>query len=72
LAPHFFVSTIHQVLGPSPCILEFALRNDLFKGGPEPLEKEIHEILGSKRHDRFSNHFSELVQKTCQVPAWAW
>jgi len=24
------------------------------KGGPEPLEKEIHEILGSKREDRFS------------------
>jgi len=21
------------------------------KGGPEPLEKEIHEILGSKRED---------------------
>jgi len=25
------------------------------KGGPEPLEKEIHENLGSKREDRFSN-----------------
>jgi len=24
------------------------------KGGPEPLEKEIHEILGSKCEDRFS------------------
>jgi len=21
------------------------------KGGPEPIEKEIHEILGSKRED---------------------
>jgi len=37
------------------------------KGGLEPLEKEIHEILGSKREDRFSNPFFELVQKTCQV-----
>jgi len=37
------------------------------KGGPEPLEKEIHEILCSKREDRFSNPFFELVQKTCQV-----
>jgi len=38
-----------------------------FKGGPEPLEKLIHEILGSKREDRFSNTFFELVQNTCQV-----
>jgi len=37
------------------------------KGGPEPLEKEIHEILGSKREVRFSNPFFELVQKTCQA-----
>ena len=37
------------------------------KGGPEPLEKEIHEILGSKREDRFSNPFLELSQNTCQV-----
>ena len=42
------------------------------KGGPEPLEKEIHEILGPKREDRFSDPFFELVQKTCQVPASAW
>ena len=40
---------------------------NLLKGGPEPLEKEIHEILGSKREDRFSNPFFELVQETCQV-----
>jgi len=39
----------------------------VFKGGPEPLEKEIHEILGSKRKDRFSNSFFELVPKTRQV-----
>jgi len=38
-----------------------------FKSGPEPLEKEIQEILGSKREDQFSNPFFELVQKTCQV-----
>jgi len=37
------------------------------RGGLEPLEKEIHEILGSKREDRFSNPFFELVQNTCQV-----
>jgi len=39
----------------------------LIKVGPEPLEKEIHEILGLKREDRFSNSFYELVQSTCQV-----
>ena len=27
------------------------------RGGPEPLEKESHEFLGSKRDDRFSNPF---------------
>ena len=35
------------------------------KGGPEPLEKESHEFLGSKRDDRFSNPFFEMVPKTC-------
>ena len=48
----------------------------IFKGGPEPLEKENHEFLGSKRDDRFSNPFFEMVPKTCQgsffVPALAW
>ena len=43
------------------------------KGGPEPLEKESHEFLGSKRDDQFSNPFFEMVPKTCQgsffVPA---
>jgi len=33
-----------------------------FQGGPEPLENEINKILGSKREDRFSDHFSDLVQ----------
>jgi len=40
---------------------------NIVKGGPEPLEKEIHEMLGSKREDRFFNPFFELVQKTCHV-----
>jgi len=30
-------------------------REVFFKGGPEPLEKEINEILGSKREDRLSD-----------------
>jgi len=34
------------------------------KGGPEPLEKEINEILGSKREDRLSDPFFEPVQNT--------
>jgi len=37
------------------------------KGGPEPLENEINKILGSKRDDRFSDHFSDLVQNICWV-----
>jgi len=37
-----------------------------FRGGLEPLEKESHEFLGSKRDDRFSNPFFEMVPKTCQ------
>ena len=39
----------------------------LLKGGPEPLENEINKILGSKREDRFSDHFSDLVQNICLV-----
>jgi len=45
------------------------------KGGPEPLEKESHQISGSKRDYRFSNPLFEMVPKTCQgsffVPALA-
>ena len=37
------------------------------KGRPEPLEKEINEISSSKREDRFSNPFFELVQNTTFV-----
>jgi len=52
--------------------LTLSVFNDV-KGGPEPLEKESHEFLGSKRDDRFSNSFFEMVPKTCQgsffVPA---
>ena len=33
------------------------------KGGPEPCEKEINEILGSQHEELFSNPFFELVQK---------
>jgi len=39
----------------------------LFKGGPEPLEKEINEILGSKREDRLLDPFFEVVQNTTLV-----
>ena len=37
------------------------------KGGPEPLEKEIHEILGSKCEDRLSDPFFDWVQNTILV-----
>jgi len=50
-------------------------RKTTFKGGPEPLETKSHEFLGSKRDDRFSNPFFEMVPKICQgsffVPALA-
>jgi len=39
----------------------------VIEGGPEPLENEINKILGSKREDRFSDHFSDLVQNICSV-----
>jgi len=56
--------------GPSPAQwksekLQFGDLCNL-KGWSEPLDKKIHEILGSKREDRFSNPFFEVVQKTCQ------
>jgi len=46
---------------PSYAVAAF-LGGQKVKGGPEPLEKEINTILGSKREDRFSDHFSDLVQ----------
>jgi len=41
-----------------------ARTRDSLTGGPEPSEKEIHEILGSKREDRFSDPFFDSVQNT--------
>jgi len=45
-------------------------------GGPEHLEKEIHEILGSKREDWFSNPFfwtgTKYVSGSFFVPTSAW
>jgi len=46
---------------------------ECIKGGPEPLKKESHEFLSSKRDDRFSNSFfwngtknmSKFVFRTC-------
>jgi len=38
-----------------------------YKGVPEPPENEINKILGSKREDRFSDHFSDLVQNIYSV-----
>jgi len=35
--------------------------------GPEPLENKINKILGSKREDPSSDHFSDLVQNICLV-----
>ena len=53
----------------------WVLQARAFNGGPEPLEKENHEFLGSKRDEQFSNPFFETVPKTCQglffVPALA-
>ena len=37
------------------------------KGGPEPLENEIINTKGSKREDRFSDHFCDMVQNICSV-----
>jgi len=51
------------------CDLFYVLKvwlNDVIiyvKGGPEPFEKEIHEILGSKREDLFSDPFFEKYKK---------
>jgi len=47
--------------------VEEGLLSCIIKGGPEPLEKEINGILGSKREDRFSDPFFDLVQNTSLV-----
>jgi len=46
----FYLSRIRNVSWKSQCIM-------CVKGGPEPLKKEINEILGSKREDRLSDPF---------------
>jgi len=48
-----------------PCLDE--LSEIFLKGGPEPLDKEINEIFGSKREDRLLDPFFELVQNICLV-----
>jgi len=59
--------TIFQIFG-TKLRLPFMFGSDLervrVKGGPEPLEKEINEILGSKRENRLFDTFFELVQNT--------
>jgi len=40
------------------------------KGGPEPLEKESHKFLGSKRDDRFPTLFLKWYQKHVKVRFW--
>ena len=55
----------HNDSDPTVSFSSLLFRGNTLKGGPGPLDKEIHEILGSKREDQFSNHFFELVQKTC-------
>ena len=49
------------------CIRMFVHSCLSIKGGPEPLEKEINEILGSKREDRLSDPFFLNWYK---IPVW--
>jgi len=56
-----------SVSGPSSTPCGVATISRLLKGGPEPLKKEIHDILGSKREDRFSDPFFDYVQTTSLV-----
>ena len=63
----YFIFT-GQFLHKSPVIGSFLAEKNLqVRGGPEPLENEINKVLGSKREDRFSDHFSGLVQNICSV-----
>jgi len=50
-----------------PILNRCKVLKNTFKGGPEPVEEEINEILGSKREDRLSDPFFELVQNTSLV-----
>jgi len=51
---------LHGGSGRPPRHEQFDFENNVLKdlkGGSEPLEKEINEILGSKREDRLSDPF---------------
>jgi len=69
LPTNLFISTtkisMKYVVNWIPLRIRVRSRNTRphLKGGPEPLKKEIHKILGSKREDRFSDPFLKLVQK---------
>jgi len=65
MVPNFAVVSILSLRGKK-ILLVMYLRGNI-KGGPEPLEKEIHEILGSKREDRFSDPFFDWVQNISLV-----
>jgi len=54
---------ISRARGPKVYVI---LHLPQLKNGPELLEKESHEFLGSKRDDRFCNPFCEMVPKICQ------
>jgi len=59
---HIVVAHGHlHAFDPSYFSGRIRIRPFFFKG--EPLEKEIHKILGSKREDRFSDPFWKMVQK---------
>jgi len=70
-SPVFSILQFFQPLGLKNKNVTKVLKNghldSLFKGRPELLEKEIHEILGSKREDRFSDPFFDSVQNTSLV-----
>jgi len=55
------------VVGSSSAYFNIIMITTVFKGGPEPLEKEINEISGSKCEDRFYFPFFDLVQNTSLV-----
>ena len=72
------VATISRLLEIIGLFCKRALYKKLFsaketynvKGGTEPLENEFHEILGSKRGDRFSVCFLYLLRlsNSCKGP----
>jgi len=63
-----FVSTTKKI-DEMRCLIPLRIRvrsrntQPHLTGGPEPLEKEIYEILGSKCEDRLSNPFFEFGTK---------